>query len=68
MNHIRLRETFRSVIVATRENTVTVSTISYGRELQQYIEARDNPLVESVNLDIVLTNSLTVTSLFNEVP
>ena len=56
------------MIVATRENTVTVSTISYGRELQQYIEARDNPLVESVNLDIVLTNSLTVTSLFNEVP
>ena len=31
MNSTRLSETHRSVVVATREDTATVSTISYGK-------------------------------------
>ena len=76
MNSIRLRETFRSVVEATRENTVTVSTISYGRAVRRNRTLKDDETVlerleaEGIDPERVLTvdtskldDALEVTSL-----
>ena len=76
MNSIRLRETFRSVVEATRENTVTVSTISYRRAVRRNRTLKDDEEVlelleaEGIDPERVLTvdtseldDALEVTSL-----
>ena len=76
MNSIRLRETFRSVVEATRENTVTVSTISYGIAVRRNRTLKDDETVlerleaEGIDPERVLTvdtskldDALEVTSL-----